>query len=147
MKPLYEVLREAEREYLLEALADAGGDIHVMAQRAGISKSSAFRKVKAHRCKVPARALARLIRIPPKACKAITLLRFFGVELPPGKQRSFWLNASCQLDVLHRDAHRNWQAMQRKLHPDNGGDGARLALVNEAWNRLEKVLRKHGVEC
>lgn len=158
--PLRQFRQEQERAYLGNALRASNGRIDSMAKLLGISLASAYRLVT--RYDVQRNAIKQRRKcVPPKEVnlkrndldkmRPEMLLTFFGVEYVSRRvSGTFWDRHSGQLHLLYYDARKGYLAMVRKLHPDGNNaaaDHERMALVNDAWRRLESLMRRHGVEC
>lgn len=76
-----------------------------------------------------------------------TLLRKLGIPAdvlaPPAAH--FWTYHAMTLDFLARLARRTFLARIKNLHPDNNGDNAEAAALNQLWQTLRTRFRRHGV--
>lgn len=147
-KTLYQAIAEFEEAYLRNALAELKGDASKLAIIAAVSLATIYRRMDRYNILPKGQRKEYRLSLVPQM-RASTLLEFFGVQ-PLRGHGDFWSVNQGYLDVYAHDAHRNYLAMVRKLHPDAKGNPAtakRLAQINDAWATLRTALRDHGADC
>lgn len=58
---------------------------------------------------------------------------------------TFWVRNEPQLLDILRAARSAWRAQIKRLHPDRGGDQARAAELNVAWDRIRRRFARRGI--
>lgn len=59
---------------------------------------------------------------------------------------AFWQREEPRLLEWLDRAHKAYRKRMRSLHPDLSGDNESATRLNVAWERIEHLFRKHGVE-
>lgn len=63
---------------------------------------------------------------------------FQALPAPDGSAENWWEVLGCRPDAPMEERKAAWRKRVRETHPDNGGDAAAFARVQNAWERAQK---------